>query len=125
MTRRHKEQCLHPPGQINTAKKRVAEIDVEGMQRAKRLGSGYRPLVEKEETKNPEENEVEPERAETEEDTTILRVDKLSIVDRYKFNTEGPGESQLRRNLATGEPAGGEKTETQPRRLHTCWTGCR
>ena len=51
------------------------------MQRANRLGSGYRLIVEEKETENPEEGEVEPVQAEAKEEKRKTPGDNLSIVD--------------------------------------------
>ena len=50
---------------------------------------GYQPLANETRDQKPEEGEFEPEQAETEEDSVILRGDSIPIVHWNKFNTEG------------------------------------
>ena len=64
---------------------------------------------ETEETKNPEEGELEPEQPETEEDSVIMRGDNLPIVDLSKFNTDGKEAHYIQINHIVGKLSGNEK----------------
>ena len=71
------------------SREEIAEIDAELLRRTHRFGGGYHLLTEvTEETESPEEGELEPEQPETEEDSVIIRGDKLPIVVS-NFNTDG------------------------------------
>ena len=62
-----------------------------------------------EETKNPEEGELEPGQPETEEDSVIMRGDNLPIVDLSKFNTDGKEAHYIQINHFVGKLTGNKK----------------
>ena len=64
---------------------------------------------ETEETKNPEEGELEPEQPKTEEDSVIVRGNNLPIVDLSKFNTDGKEALYIQINLIVGRLSGNKK----------------
>ena len=71
---------------------------------------GYQPLTEEnEETKNPEEGELEPEQPETEEDSVIMRGNNLPIVDLSKFTTDGKEAHYIQINHNVGKLSGNKK----------------
>ena len=76
------------------SREEIAEIDGALIQRANRLGGGYRPIQEEE--NEPEQFEMEeqpPEErmndSESEGESQIIRGDNLPIVDLKNYNTEG------------------------------------
>ena len=85
------QRTVFAPSRPNKrSREEIAEIDVELIRRANRLGGGYQPLIEEQE-EQPDEirEERELENNEVEEDSVIMRGDNLPIVDLSKYNTEG------------------------------------
>ena len=85
------------------SREEIAEIAAELTQRANQIGGGYLPMQaeeEEEEPEAPEEGELQAEQTtvDTEEDSVIMRGDKLTIVDLSKYtNQEQPRCYRMRR----------------------------
>ena len=77
------------------SREEIAEIDAELTHRANRIGGGYQPIEiiedEEEDPEALEEGEVQADQktVDTEEDSFIMRGDKLPIVDLSKYHTDG------------------------------------
>ena len=107
----HTQRAIIAPNRPNQrSREEIAEIDAELLQRANRLGASYQSIAdETEENKNPEEGGLEPEQAETEEDSVILRGDKLPFGDWSKVNTDGKEAHNIQINHIVGILSGYKK----------------
>ena len=90
------------------SREEIAEIDAELIQRAHRIGGGYRPLQaeeEEEEPEAPEEGELQTEQntVDTEEDSVVMRGDNLPIVDLSKYHTDGKEAHYIQINHIVGK----------------------
>ena len=97
-----------------TSREEIAEIDGELIQRANRLGGGYRPIQEAE--NEPEQVEMEEQPAEerindseSEGESQIIRGDNLRIVDLKNYNTEGKEAHYVQINQIIGTVTEGKK----------------
>ena len=79
------------------------------MQRANQQGRGYQPLANETEIENPEEGEIEPQHADTETDSVILREDSLPILDWSVFNTDGKETHYIQINHIVAKMTGNKK----------------
>ena len=96
------------------SREEIAEIDGALIQRANRLGGGYRPIQEEE--NEPEQLEMEeqpPEErmndSESEGESQIIRGDNLLIVDLKNYNTEGKEAHYVQINQIIGVVTEGKK----------------
>ena len=74
---------------------------MELIRRANRLGGGYQPIQEEPED-NPEDGAIDQVPEDTEEDSIIMRSDKLSIVDINKYSTDGKEAKYIQINHIVG-----------------------
>ena len=96
------------------SREEIAEIDGALIQRANRLGGGYRPIQEEE--NEPEQFEMEdqpPEErmndSESEGESQIIRGDNLPIVGPKNYNTEGKEAHYVQINQIIGVVTEGKK----------------
>ena len=106
------QRTVFAPSRPNKrSREEVAEIDAEIMRRANRLGGGYQPMTEEQDEPEElrEEVELEIEKAETEEDSVIMRGDNLPIVDLSKYNTDRKEAKYIQINHIVGKVTSNKK----------------
>ena len=96
------------------SREEIADIDGQLIQRANRLGGGYRPLQEI--VEEPDQSQMEeqlPEEQlnhpESEGESQIIRGDNLPIVDLKNYNTEGKEAHYVQVNQIIGAVTEGKK----------------
>ena len=93
------------------SREEIAEIDAELLRRANRLKGGYHLVIPGEEEETEEKREEgEVETAETKEDSVIMRVDNLPIVDLSKYNTDGKEAKYIQINHIVGKLTANKNT---------------
>ena len=69
------QRTVFAPSRLNKrSREEIAEINVDIMRRANKLGGGYQQIQEEPE-ENPEEGDINQEPEDTEEDSVVLRGD--------------------------------------------------